>query len=284
MKSILKALATIATKLSFQQGRLTFQQHRAQVNHKKAMGNKHKAEQAMAAADRARGNAAAQPKKARGFLRHARSKTRQANRSLNRRHKFGARHAYWVTEVKTTQRKIHHLEQSQKDREHDLEEWKKKHQIQIHGNKVTGGTARHRLGAFDRAAIAGCASGRRHNYYSQPGHFQVELGITGERPGIDRSDCSSYVTSGHWSCGLDDPNGGGWNDGYTGTLRATLKQIPLSAAQNGDLVIYGGGTGHHVERILDIENGVTAGHGSAPVDKGIIDLFGDGDFTIHQAV
>ena len=42
-------------------------------------------------------------------------------------------------------------------------------------------------------------------------------------------------------------------------------------------VVYGGGVGHHVEAYIG-PGDRTAGHGSAPVDFGRINLFGNGDF------
>lgn len=269
MARIKKALAALAEKLGVNRAKLAFARKRFWVNHKRAEGNHKKAERAERSADRARANE--HPK-------HARKKDREAARSHARAHKYQGRAQYWLSSIKQLKRKIDHLEQSQAEREAQLERWKKTHGIQISGNKVTGGTPRQRLVAGALAAAANCSSGHRRNVYSQAGAYTVKYGITGEPIGY-RTDCSQFVTSIYYSAGLNDPNGYDWQGGYTGTLVSHGKQV--NTPQPGDLVLYGSGTAHHVEMYVG-PGDKTIGHGSAPVDAGVINLFGDGNYRFFS--
>lgn len=148
---------------------------------------------------------------------------------------------------------------------------KLKGDVKIAGNKATGGTDRERLFKVALQAAANCASGSRPNFYSQYGAWDVDHCITGEAHG-HRSDCSSWVTSAYKSCGLADPNGTSYTGGYTGTLVTHgTRFYDESKLQPGDLIIYGSGAGHHVEMYVGPGNR-TVGHGSAPVDFGIVHL------------
>jgi hypothetical protein len=66
------------------------------------------------------------------------------------------------------------------------------------------------------------------------------------------TDCSEFVTTIYKWAGAPDPNGLRYRgEGYTGTLLSHLKPIPARLVQKGDLVVYGGGTGHHVCVVVD---------------------------------
>lgn len=142
--------------------------------------------------------------------------------------------------------------------------------LAMRGNRVTGGTPRERLKAAALRAAELDAQGRRHSFYSQSGAWTVKYGITGEPWGY-RSDCSQFVTSIYFACGLADPNGNNYNGGFTGTLVSHGRAISRSELQPGDLIIYGDGNGHHVEMYVG-PGEKTIGHGSRPVDAGVIDL------------
>jgi hypothetical protein len=49
-------------------------------------------------------------------------------------------------------------------------------------------------------------------------------------------------------------------------------------------VLYGPAPHHHVEVVLDPREKTTVGHGSPPIDIGVFDLFGDGDYIIRRYV
>lgn len=155
----------------------------------------------------------------------------------------------------------------------DAKAWKDAHGIKIDGNKVTGGTLDERLSAAIRAAVAYDAAGKRHSFYSQAGSWDVEHCITGEIPG-HRSDCSSWFTSVYWSAGGPDPNGNGFNGGYTGTLGTHGREISRSQATRtpAAAVLFGTAPFHHVEAALGDGSEITGGHGSTRVDRGTFDL------------
>jgi hypothetical protein len=145
--------------------------------------------------------------------------------------------------------------------------WKLSHaHPQVNGNKVTGGHS-------DRDRIVMAAEAAYHHwakfhdrFYSQPGAWTVEHGITGEPHGF-RSDCSQWVTSIYWSAGAPDPNGNDFKGGYTGTLASHCNRVKLVDLLPGDLVLYGTPPYHHVELFTGPGNR-TIGHGSPPVDPG----------------
>lgn len=269
MDRIKKALNALADKLGANRAKLKIAYHRWKANHKRTEKHHKAALRAERAADRARGN---------DHPARARKKDREAAREHGRANKYQGRAQYWIARIKEAKRKINHLEQSQAEREAQLAKWKKEHGVQIHGNKITGGTARQRLVAGALAAAANCSSGKRRNVYSQAGAYTVQRGITGEPVGY-RTDCSQFVTSIYWSAGLEDPNGENWTGGYTGTLVREGKWV--NSPQPGDLVLYGSGTAHHVEMYVG-PGDKTIGHGSAPVDAGVINLFGDGDYRFFS--
>lgn len=134
-----------------------------------------------------------------------------------------------------------------------------------------------------------CAEGKRPNFYSMynPG-FNCKhalepnrsTGKTGQLYG-ERSDCSLFTTEVAYAAGLPDPNGTDWSAGYTGTQVGghngwhEVSRAEMERRGFG-YVIYGPGTGHHVEWFVG--NGMTIGHGTAAIDPGTVDLFGDGSY------
>lgn len=270
MKKIKAALAALAAKLGTNRAKLKFTYSRWQYHNRKVTNKERRRNQFQKKADWARGHE---------HPRRAKKMDRIANRCERKRLRHRARRAELVTEIKRLKRAINHLEQNQKAREAQLVKWVKAHSLQIKGDRITGGTARERLVAGALAAAANCASGRRRNFYSQAGAYTTQHGITGEPSGY-RSDCSQFVTSIYWSAGLEDPNGYNWTGGYTGTLVSHGRQV--SSPKPGDLVLYGSGSAHHVE--MFIGGGETVGHGSSPVDKGVVNLFGDGQYRFFSYV
>ena len=149
--------------------------------------------------------------------------------------------------------------------------------------KVTGGGPEHRLQKTALESAAACASGRRHNFYSQTGAWDIEHCVSGPVYG-HRDDCSSWFTSVYWACKLPDPNDSHYGSGYTGTLVAGGHQISIEEARHtpGAAIIYGSGAGHHVEFAIGDGTDHTIGHGSAPVDMGVFNLFGDGQYRCFK--
>lgn len=75
------------------------------------------------------------------------------------------------------------------------------------------------------------------------------------------TDCSGFVTLCYKLAGLPDPNGLNYNGtGYTGTLINKGKQV--GHPQVGDIVVYGGGTGHHTAVVVEAgADPLTVSHG-----------------------
>ena len=77
------------------------------------------------------------------------------------------------------------------------------------------------------------------------------------------TDCSGFATLCYKWAGAPDPNGNGYDgQGYTGTLLGHMHHIPPGEVEPGDLVVFGGGTGHHVAIALDKGGHTLASHGS----------------------
>lgn len=80
------------------------------------------------------------------------------------------------------------------------------------------------------------------------------------------TDCSGFATMCYQYAGAPDPNGQKYDgEGYTGTLLSHGKKI--SKPQPGDIVVYGGGTGHHAAVVIAVNGAsnskiITASHGN----------------------
>lgn len=215
---------------------------------------------------------------------------RKMDRVAQRRHRHARqasdRAQWWVARIKELLRKIDHLEKSEAELQAELDVLAKKHKLKfdVEKNTVTGGTVKQRFRGAALLAAKRCANGKRRNFYSQPGRYTVGQVFTGEKPG-ERSDCSQFVTSVCKAAGMADPNGTDWSWGYTGTLveeEGGWKKATESAlrAKGWGFVVYGSGTGFHVEAYVG-PGDRTIGHGSAPIDEGRIDLFGNGNYRCY---
>lgn len=187
------------------------------------------------------------------------------------------------------------------DLERELAEWERTHKPKTNfkTRRVEGADDVGEAFIFAaRKSVTNCSRGywldanrdrhARPNFYSMwNGGFDCTHELTrGQLPGT-RSDCSLYVTGLAWAAGLPDPNGQNWAAGFTGTLLANAERkgggwrfctLSELRAKGWGLVVYGSGTGHHVEAYIgEGKSDLTAGHGSAPVDYGTIHLFGLGE-------
>jgi cell wall-associated NlpC family hydrolase len=259
-------LRQVADKLGLNRKLLARAQRRYKANRRRAFVAHNEQGKAQRAADHHRriGTPAR--------LRLAEKEDKNALRLSHVAYKNHQRAQYWLGVVKKLTQRVEGLETTQAELEAERQKLSK---VTIEGNAASGGTRRQRLRAVALSSAAACASGKRPNFYSQPGSWDVDHCITGERYG-ERSDCSSWVTSVYKSAGLADPNGANFTGGYTGTQVANGTQIDHADLKPGDLVIYGSGAGHHVEMFVG-PGEKTIGHGSAPVDAGVVNLFGDGD-------
>lgn len=270
MAKIRQALTRVAEALGLNQTLLARAQRRYKANRKRAY--KAHAQQLVAQkqadAARAKGDTATAARKDKAALRHGSVAFKNHSRAQ-----------HYLGSVKTLTQRIHGLETTHAAIAAKL---KKLNHVQVRGNKVTGGKPRGQIRVALHTAAGNCAAGKQNNYYSQVGAAS-DYGhtITG-MPYGHRFDCSSFADGIYYVCGLPDPSGTDYNGGYTGTEGERGREVSPGAAQTGDLILYGSFPHHHVEVVDDPAVRTTVGHGSGPIDGGIFDLFGDGDFHIRS--
>lgn len=156
--------------------------------------------------------------------------------------------------------------------------------VDLEASKVTGGDFEERWRLANLTAVQCCNNGRRRNAYSQAGSPDIWHPFGPGPASGRRDDCSTYTTSIALATDADDPNGEDFRGpGYTGTLaqaHGRWKQVDLETMVRAGqgYVVYGSGTGFHVENFCPTERDRlgTVGHGSAPVDVGTVHLFGSG--------
>jgi hypothetical protein len=271
MSKIRAALDAVAHTLGLSQKLLGRAQRRAKKFHRKAKHNLHERDKAKRQADRYR---------ALNHPARAAAEDAKAGRCEARRARSSAKAQFWTGRVKVLTQRIHGLEVRQDKLSAEL---KRLTGPRVEGNRVKGGSSGERWRAACLTAVSNCASGRRRNFYSQSGSWDVKHEIEPGPAYGERSDCSQFLTGMAWSARLPDPNGADFTGGYTGTLIGQhdgwIRVSRSHMERKGwGYVVYGGGTGHHTEAYIG-PGDRTAGHGSAPVDFGVINLFGDGDYS-----
>ena len=91
----------------------------------------------------------------------------------------------------------------------------------------------------------------------------IPLPAAGTLPPLSlTTDCSGFVTICYRAAAAPDPNGNGYSGaGFTGTL--LQRGLRLTVPSPGDVVVYGGGTGHHAALIVSGgTDPLTVSHGS----------------------
>jgi hypothetical protein len=258
---LLKALRVIAEKLSVSTPALAAARQQWQAEHDTAHRLHAKAKKAQALADKLRRQ---------GHLARAARKDARAQNLARKAAAAHARAQQAVGDVKRLTARVEGLARARDHLKAQLASLKTDRGVKIKGNAASGGSRRDRLHVVALASAAACAEGHRRNFYSQAGRWDVEHCITGEAYG-ERSDCSSWFTSVYHSAGLADPNRNGYGGGYTGTLGTGGKSISRGALKAGDAVLYGTAPFHHVEMFTG-PGDQTIGHGSPPVDRGVVNL------------
>ncbi len=271
MTKIREALDAIARTLGLSQPLLERARRRYAANRRRAYIAHNEAIRAEMVADRRRSE---------GHPLSAEAKDKEAARAHSRAYRNHARAQWWLGRIKALTQRINGLEVRQDELTKELKELAG--QVTIKGNHVSGGTPGSRFRAAVIASVRNCSAGLRRNFYSQTGSWDVDHPIVGGEEYGERSDCSQTVTAWCKVAGLPDPNGTEFTGGYTGTMQQGnngWREASETAmrAKGWGFVIYGGGVGHHTEAYIGPGNR-TGGHGSAPVDFGVIDLFGDGDY------
>lgn len=259
MAKIKERLAKILEKLMSDEAQLEKARKRYKANRALAMKDHKKAAKAQEAGNQ--------------------GKADRCNHRASRAHR---RAQFWLGKVKLCIQRKEGLEAHEDKIRDELRKWQKEHGVVVRGNDVSGGTPRQRLRAALLAAMHNYQRGKQPGYYSQSGVERVYAKMLIGMPYGHIFDCSTFADGIYYCCGLKDPSGTGYNGGYTGTEGANGKQISVSQAQVGDLVLYGPFPHHHVEVVLDPARQTTCGHGSPPIDEGIFNLFGDNDFIVRS--
>lgn len=195
---------------------------------------------------------------------------------------------YWKGRIKKQLARIHFLNDRVAEVEKDAAKWNKENHVRVEKNKVYG-AEKNPHGALRAAILAAYnnwKSGDLAGYYSQSGGARDYLHTLYHYALHRIWDCSTFADGVYICCGLTAPSGartletGGW----TGTQGARGTPVSEEKALPGDLVLYGPYPHHHVEVVLDPKSRTTIGHGSPPIDPGVFDLFGDGDYIIRRYV
>lgn len=266
-------LAQVVEKLGLNQKLLDRAQRRYRANRKRAYKEHNRQIQLQKRRDLASGATPGgypSPSNARAF-------ERDANRCAHRAYKSHLRAQYWLGVIKTLTQRIEGLDADIKKLESEI----KKLRPKVNGNQVEGGTPKQRWFLACLTSVANCSNGRRRNFYSMAGSWDIDHELVGGPEYGNRSDCSSTVTGWAKAAALGDPNGANWTGGYTGTLISESngwEEVSLAALRKKGwgYIVWGGGVGHHTEAFTPSKDfpDRTSGHGSSPVDFGTLHLFG----------
>jgi uncharacterized small protein (DUF1192 family) len=274
MARIRHLLAQVQEKLGLNETLLARAQRRYKANRKRAYKFHNQAIKAHELADRNRAeggyNATQAP--------FVDQKAARLHVKAFRNHK---RAEYWLGVIKKLTQRIAGLDADIKK----IEAERKKLRPKVNGNKVEGGTPKQRWMLACLTSVANCANGKRRNFYSQTGSWDIDHELVGGPEYGHRSDCSSTVTGWAKAAQLGDPNGSNWTGGFTGTLVSESngwKQVSLAALRKKGwgYIVYGSDLGHHTEAFTPSKDSPdrTSGHGSSPVDFGTVFLFGPSEY------
>lgn len=298
MAKLRKRLVALAHSLGIQKPLLARARRRYKSFHRRAFQAMKQKEAARAAADKLRAEAGVcftygpneDAAKGMQLLRKAERKDAKALRFEAAETKNRAKKVFWRGRVRTLHKLVQGIETDIAGVEDELAKLKAKHGVTIEGNKASGGTPFQRWKAVLLAAAANCASNHRRNFYSQSGSWDCKHEIEPGPSYAERSDCSEFVTGAAYSAGLKDPNGARFTGGYTGTLLGQhngwreVSEAEMKRAGKPALIVYVSSwsdtEGHHTDGWCPSPGDAdrTIGHGSAPVDAGTVDDFGDGLF------
>jgi hypothetical protein len=283
MSKLHAKLDALGKSLGIQRKMLARAQRKVKARHKAQKKTERARDAARKSADRLR---------AEGRAENAVQRDETVARLDRQAHKRESEAIVWKGRVKVLTQRVNGLATTQQEVEGELKKWQSTHAPHIgKDGRVAGAKDHGEAAIFAARYIASkCASGDRPNYYSMTGvGFNCKHPLLrgsqraiGQVP-YERSDCSLFVTEVCWAAKLPDPNGENYGGGYTGTLVGEhngwkfVSEAHMKKKGWG-IVVYGEGVGHHTEFYVGEGGEATIGHGSPPVDEGIVNLFGDGDF------
>jgi len=141
------------------------------------------------------------------------------------------------------------------------------------GDGTGSGALRDRIVAVARASMESYNKNPGRWFYSQGGRSNADDPTHPPKPG-SRSDCSQWVAAVYKKAGAPSPCSGDYATAWTGNMKVKGHAVGLADLKPGDVVIYGKGSGHHVELYVG-PGSRTIGHGSAPVDYGTTGMQSD---------
>jgi hypothetical protein len=136
------------------------------------------------------------------------------------------------------------------------------------------GALRDRIVAVARASMESYNKNPGAWFYNQGGRSNADDPTKPPRSG-SRSDCSQWVAAVYKKAGAPSPCSGDYATAYTGNMKVKGHAVGMGDLKPGDVVIYGKGSGHHVELYVG-PGDRTIGHGSAPVDYGTTGMQSEG--------
>lgn len=135
------------------------------------------------------------------------------------------------------------------------------------------GTLREKIVAVAEASLKSYSKNPGAWFYSQPGAWNTSDPTHPPKRG-NRSDCSQWIAAVYKRAGAPAP-GPNYNGISTANMRVKGREVSLSQARAGDIILYGPPPSHHVE--LFVGPGTrTIGHGSPPVAYHNVGMFSDG--------
>lgn len=260
MEKLKKQIEALLNRFRTEERRRAVAQHKWQVNHEKAVREHHKQKEAEHAAIKA-------AKEHHPKL--AEAENAKAARCRHRAAKAHARATYFVGKVKEFSQGVLDLESRIELKKAKLKKLEERGVHFVSKNRVAGGSAKDRLAfCMHYSELHGS------QFYSQTGSLDLKHGLTGPSAG-HRHDCSSWADSMFFSADLKDMVGDDFLENvWTGNEAEHGEPIAEAQLDTGCAIFYGTAPFHHVE-LKDgpmSESDHTVGHGSPPIDRGVVAL------------
>lgn len=200
---------------------------------------------------------------------HGEALLRKAQRCSHRANKAHQRALYWVDQAKKALAQVDYLEGVVQRRQNKLKELEAKGVHLVSPNKAKGGSDKDRLQfVMHKSEETGS------QFYSQSGTLDLTHCITGPSPG-HRHDCSSWGDSAFESADLEDMARAHFTENvYTGNEAEHGEVISEAQLDTGCAIFFGTAPFHHIE-LKDgpmSEGPYTVGHGSPPINRGVVAL------------
>lgn len=260
MKKLREQIARVTRLLTTAEGRLKRAGRRWQKNHDKAHRWHKEAKKAERTAHRL---------DLEGNKKRAAAEAQRAQRLHSRAYHAHLRAEHYVAKAKEFAGELAKYKDALKTKTDKLEKLESRGAEWNGHNRVTGPDKQANLGLAMHLSMS-----HGSQYYSQAGPLDLDHGITGPTRG-HRHDCSSWWWSMLKAAGIPDPTGGNYNiNVFTGNEAEHGEVISEAQLDTGCAIYYGTAPFHHVEaKDGPISEGPgTVGHGSDPIDRGVVAL------------